>query len=123
MKRGAQDHVEREFGYRFKSKALIAQALDATGMGLADGNKRLALLGDKMTAAAVTVEWYTSGAPRASADRLIQAQSDAELAAVARNTDLVEVITFNPGLSKRKALASARTLANALESYPWSHLP
>ncbi|KAK6433972.1 hypothetical protein LTR95_009849 [Oleoguttula sp. CCFEE 5521] len=132
MKRGAQDHVEREFGYRFKSKALIAQALDAIGMGLADGNKRLALLGDKMAAAAVTVEWYTSEAPRgnishvawlailttmiASADRLIQAQSDAQLAAIARSIDLVEVITSNPGLSKRQALASAKTLANALEA-------
>ncbi|OQO01081.1 hypothetical protein B0A48_13324 [Cryoendolithus antarcticus] len=116
MKRAAQDHVERDFGYRFKSKALLAQALDASGMGQADGNKRLALLGDKMAAAVVTAEWYMSGAPRASADRLIQAQSDADLAATTRSIDLVDIITFNPGLSKRQALASAKTLANALEA-------
>ncbi|KAK6428519.1 hypothetical protein LTR95_015335 [Oleoguttula sp. CCFEE 5521] len=30
--------------------------------------------------------------------------------------DLVDIITFNPGLSKRQALASAKTLANALEA-------
>ncbi|KAK6424510.1 hypothetical protein LTR95_016376 [Oleoguttula sp. CCFEE 5521] len=115
---GAHAFVLDKLSYDFKSLGLLAEALDTSGISMmpsGETNHRLALVGDKVAALAVSLLWYPTGRPRVHAADALAAQSNPNLARVANAIGLANVLVLQ-GMGPVRAAQSTRMMATALEA-------
>ncbi|KAL8704713.1 MAG: hypothetical protein Q9201_002137 [Fulgogasparrea decipioides] len=109
---------EKKIGYKFKDPLLLFEALQSqgswtavtSGPRLAEGNKRLAVLGDKVLDLLLAMKWYPTWEKRGIFDRLRnEVTSNENFLAVCVNADLQQFISLpNGGVSiQPKAMATS----------------
>ncbi|KAI9739551.1 MAG: hypothetical protein M1834_006267 [Cirrosporium novae-zelandiae] len=114
--------VEVIIGYRFMDRSILWEALHAPGslfpvIGnhcLAEGNKRLAIVGDAILRSALIETWYINGGAKVEADRkLQQIASNINLNLVGRNKGLDSFVQGNPSQGR---VVAPRTMADTIEA-------
>lgn len=56
--------IARQLDYSFEDRALLIEALNATGLGMNGSNQRLAMLGDAVLKHVIMDDWYGTGASK-----------------------------------------------------------
>lgn len=114
--------VEQLIAYTFSQKDLIWEALQQSDNGvtqkgiqaLTDGNKRLAVVGDRAAELVLSSDWYQTGDPKGSYSFAQKSTTSNEnLAAVARRLDLFS--TLNAG-TRTDLRPSDRVLGTLVEA-------
>lgn len=109
----AKTLIERLSGHRIGNDQLLLEALDTSGLGVPQANKRLALLGDRSMGLIVVDIWYPTGTERKIAQEYIARLQNDNLAALARKVGLESCVIPNPG--SVGALPTS-TLATSMEA-------
>jgi len=60
----ASSFIARQLSYVFEDRALLIEALVATGFGVNGSNQRLAMLGDAVLQHIIMDDWYGTGASK-----------------------------------------------------------
>ncbi|KAK5130379.1 hypothetical protein LTR08_002171 [Meristemomyces frigidus] len=106
--------IERLAGYRFRNENILLEAIDTTGLRVAQSNQRLALLGDATVKQVLLDEWYPSGSSKGTGNTIISTVgSNDNLATVARNCGLHTCVITHPG---HRGAVSQGTLATMVEA-------
>ncbi|KAF2770048.1 ribonuclease III [Teratosphaeria nubilosa] len=85
-------------GYEFTNDDVLYEAIDTTGLRIAQSNQRLALLGDVILKHFILDDWYPTGQAKGIGNDLVATiGSNANLATAGARVGLEECIVTHPG--------------------------